>query len=205
MSQKPSEQQVTLYNTKHKDNRDIDVFTGICIGMLCDGHVNIDELNYLHEWLIQHNNIANKYPASSISKNIGRWVADGKIDEAEEIELLKILTAIASGSTDNDDLFCSPEPEIFINGARISFTGDSEFSRDDLEGLVTSLGATVARKEVSSTTDFLVVAGSGSANWKNISGGTKITKATEIKNNGGKIKIVREEYFLRKLKELIDA
>jgi len=205
MSQKISEQQVTLYNTKHKDNRDIDIFTGICIGMLCDGHVNIDELNYLHEWLIQHNNIANKYPASSITKNIGRWVEDGKIDEGEEIELLKTLTAIASGSTDNDDLFCSPEPEIFIQGARISFTGDSEFSRDDLEALVTSLGATVAKKEVSSTTDFLVVAGAGSPNWKNISGGTKITKATEIKNKGGKIKIVREEYFLRKLKEIIEA
>lgn len=216
MTKKISDKEIAQYNAKHRKNRDIDTFIGICIGMLCDGNVNEVELNYLVDWINRNPHIADEYPVSKITNRIGLWLKDGKIDEHEEIELLKVLTSIAEpANTPTDepartedflsDIFCTPEPDIFIYGARISFTGDSDINRDDLINLVTSLGATVAKKEISGTTDFLVIAGSASPNWKHTTGGTKIVKAMEIKNRGGKIKIVREEYFLNKLKSHIDA
>jgi NAD-dependent DNA ligase len=199
MSQHLSEQQVTLYNTKHKENRDIDIFTGICIGMLCDGHVNIDEIKYLSGWINENQHIADKYPVSSVAKNIGRWLEDGKIDSNEELELLAALTKIVNGSTDNEDLFCIPEPAIIFDNRRIAFTGNFSYPRKQLEEMTICLGATIAKKEVSSRTDYLVVGETGSENWKHSGAGTKIIDAVSLRDNGGKIKIVREKHFVNYL------
>lgn len=215
MTNKLSKQEVSQYNSKNIKNRDINIFTGICIGMLCDGHVNETELSYLASWISNNPHIANEYPVSKISSRINLWLRDGKIDEHEEMELLKILTSIAEPANTPEhepvnteyslsDIFCTPEPDIFIQGARLSFTGDFNTDRPELEKIVVELGASIAKKEVSGTTDFLVVGESPSESWIHKTGGTKIVKALELKNRGAKIKIVREAFFMSALTNYVE-
>lgn len=204
MTNNLSPTQIAQYNAKHKENRDIDIFTGICIGMLCDGHVNSVEMNYMADWISKNPHVAGKYPVSAIAKNIDRWLADGKIDDDEELELLGLLRSIASGDVENSELFCSPEPAIRFGDTQFAFTGNFSASRGQLEKVVLMTGSTICKKEITNKTDYLIVGETGSENWKHNGAGTKIVKAVSFRDNGHKIKIIRERHFVTCLQAFIE-
>ena len=119
--------------------------------------------------------------------------------------MLQLLIGIGSDgeTTEIEGLFCTPEPELIFEGRRYCFTGEFSKPRSMLEKIAVNLGATLAAKDVTSTTDFLVIGEKGSENWVHKQGGTKIVKAIELRERGAKIKIVREALFIDRVKEFI--
>lgn len=204
MTKELSEQQINQYNSKHRENRDIDIFIGICIGMLCDGHVNIHELNFLAEWIEKNPHVRDKYPVSIMAKGLSKWLADGEIDDSEEVELLTLLNNIANGETENDELFCHPEPEIFFNNTQFVLTGTFCCVRSELEKVLIAVGATISKKDITHKTDYLVIGETGSDNWRHSGAGTKIIKAFSFRDAGHKIKIIREKLLLDSINNYLE-
>lgn len=194
MTDQLSPQQLARYNAKQKIDADINIFIGLCIGMLCDGHVNKHELDYLIRWIDEHPHVSKKYPISLVAKKIPEWMSDGVLDESEEIEMLAVLNTIANGSTDADGLYCHPEPDIIFEGKRFSFTGKFTHSRPDFEKFVILAGST-CHKNISRETDYVVIGETGSEGWKHPTGGNKIKDAVALRDKGYGIKIVREQHF----------
>ena len=83
--------------------------------------------------------------------------------------------------------------KIDLSGKSVCLTGAfNRGSRSSVQKEIENLGAVVV-KDVSSKTDYLIVGGSGSADWKFGNYGGKVQKALEYQEKGKNIKIVSEE------------
>lgn len=83
--------------------------------------------------------------------------------------------------------------KINLSGKSVCLTGAfTTGSRSSVQKQIENLGAVVV-KGVSSKTDYLIVGGSGSADWKFGNYGGKVQKALEYQEKGKNIKIVSEE------------
>lgn len=83
--------------------------------------------------------------------------------------------------------------KIDLSGKSVCLTGAfNRGSRSSVQAEIENLGAVVV-KGVSSKTDYLIVGGSGSADWKFGNYGDKVKKALEYQEKGKNIKIVSEE------------
>jgi NAD-dependent DNA ligase len=91
--------------------------------------------------------------------------------------------------------FDDPLPEIHMKGRNFCFTGDFEFGpRKQCQEATTSRGGLVSR-EVTRSTDVLVVAKDANPRWSHGSYGNKIEKALILKLQHGKPIIIPELYW----------
>ncbi len=194
-SHKSNAQLISNVNAKMREGRDIDIFTGICIGVLCDGHANIDEIKFIQHWLKENNNVQKHPIALRIIKKLDVYLADGVIDDNEEMDILNSLISIATGNFSNDSIFCTPPPAIQFDGNKFAFTGEFSNSRDALEEAVKLRGAKIQAKEVSRNTNYVVVGDSPSANYKHQGMGTKLERALELREMGSGIHIISEHHL----------
>ena len=185
-------------------DRQVDEVIGLCKGVLSDGSVNEGEAKFLLGWLDANRDAADLWPANVIYPRIQAMMADGILDAQEEQELIEMLITItgtpkiaATGSSASSTLpLCDPEPSVVFEGALFCLTGQFACgTRAEVQQAVIAKGGRVCSSPTSKT-NFLVVGEAGSRDWIHSTFGRKIEKAVEMREGGGQIAIIAEQWFL---------
>lgn len=183
-------------------NRSAGALIGIAQGFLCDGHLNDDEVRFLHNWLTQNESIATVWPGDAIYARVKDILADGVITNQERTYLTEMLQQLVGGSTEElaeathvTELAIDRSATVAIPEATFCLTGDFVFaSRAHCESVIQKRGGFTS-KTVTKKVNYVVVGGLGSSEWKHGSFGTKIEKAMQYKRQGIPLLIVHEDQW----------
>jgi len=155
---------------------------GIVEGIICDGNIEENEITYLRKWLNEHANLKGNYQYDAVVQAL-----DGKKD------ITSTLAAIVDPIENKTETINS----IDLNGKLVCITGEFDCgSRSDVEQTLINAGADLSRSVVKAL-DYLIVGGRGSESWACGNYGTKVQRALELQEKGGKIKIIRESEVLK--------
>lgn len=153
-------------------------------GIIADQIITDDEITELRLWLEEHEKLQGFYPFDKIFELVENIMLDGKMDELEEKELLRLL-----------DAFINPQTEIKkidYCGKSICLSGEFNFgSKKQVEEYLVEKGAMIA-KSVTSNLDVLILGEAGSAAWKYGNYGSKYEKARQLNSKGKSIVILKE-------------
>lgn len=183
-------------------NRSLGALVGITQGLLCDGHLTDDEIRFLNNWLTQNESISLIWPGDVLHSRLRDILADGIITNDERAYLTETLQQLVGGSTDDlaeathvTELALDRSVIVTIPDSTFCLTGDFVFAtRSHCESVICNRGGIIS-KSVTKKTNYLVVGGLGSPEWKNGSFGTKIEKAMEYKSKGVPIHVVHEDQW----------
>lgn len=173
---------------------------GLVQGILADGELRDAEIDFLHKWLANAQNVSTLWPGSVIAQQIDSVLADGVITEQERAHLNDTLLKLIGGVLDDiapqiNQLAFDDAPVIGIVGNSFCLTGDFAYgTRAQCEAAITQRGGSVAG--ITKKLNYLIVGGLGSAEWKHGSFGTKIQKAVEYRDAGIPLKIVHEDIWV---------
>ncbi len=186
---------------KRIGGRQIDELIGIARGLLADGSINQQEVEYLHRWLIVNAEITTSPIIALLKHRIDQILVDGVADDEERHALFDALNDFANVDSEiGEDLvptglpLCAPAPVCEFEGRRYCFTGTFTYGqRKDCEAAVKALGASVG--SIAQSTDFLVIGSYVTSSWKHSSFGTKIEQAVEWRAKGLPISIITEAHW----------
>lgn len=155
--------------------------------IIADGIVELDEINNLADWIRNHPALAGYYPFDKISELCDAIFEDGIVSDEEREQMLSLLNQ-----------FVNPV-ECSCCSCKIDFTdkifvlsGDfTSGSKKEVEAKITEKGG-ICKSGVTKKTDYLIVGGAGSDNWKFGNYGAKVSKALEMQENGHSIQILKE-------------
>jgi NAD-dependent DNA ligase len=151
-----------------------------CADILSDGKIFPEEADALKRWLDAAGWLKRYWPASVLSMRVNRLL--DKPDEKELAELVPLLQEIASKVPSDDcehdpNLFDAPVPVIQFEGRSFCFTGVFYCgNRFRCEEAVTDRGG-IVRRQVSGSTNYVVVGGISNPQWGHANEGTKIEAA----------------------------
>ena len=186
--------------------RSFESLLGIAAGIIADGEVNKQEVQFLSTWLTEHGELAMTWPGEVIFKRVRNILLDGVITEEECLYMQKTLTELIGGSFSDDGAVASGtialpvdmDAAICIPQATFCFTGQFIYgTRAACERAVSERGGIVGA--VSKKLDYLVIGSMSSRDWKNTSFGTKIEMAMNLKQNGADVVIVSESQWVAAL------
>ena len=185
--------------------RSLGALVGISQGLLCDRHLNDQEIRFLEEWLVQNGAIANAWPGDVVHSRIKSVLADGVVTESERAHLVETLSQLIGGSLEQlaesahvTKLALDSVDRVHFDGARFCLTGDFVFApRQKCSAEIESRGGIVGG--ITRQLRYLVVGGLGSPEWKHGSFGTKIEKAIEYRRAGIPLLIVHEDIWAASL------
>jgi NAD-dependent DNA ligase len=186
--------------------RSFESLLGIAAGIVADGEVNRQEIQFLSTWLAEHGELAMTWPGEVIFKRVQHILTDGVISEEECLYMQKTLTELIGGSFSDDGVVASApialpvdiDAAICISQATFCFTGLFVYgTRAACERAVSERGGSVGA--ISRKLDYLVIGSMSSRDWKNTSFGTKIEKAMNLKQNGADVSIVTESQWVAAL------
>lgn len=191
---------------KNDLNRSLGALLGIAQGMLCDGHLSDQEIQFLESWLQQNDSVATAWPGDVVYARIRDALSDGIITHEEREYLTQTLQLLVGGtleemseSTHVTELALDRNALVMIPNATFCMTGDFVYApRAACEVATIKRGGSVAGSVTKKVT-YLVVGGLGSKEWKHGSFGTKIEKAIEYKRNGVPLLIVHEDQWVAAL------
>lgn len=203
-----------MKNLSHRDlatnvrlmGRSFESLLGIAAGIVADGEVNKQEIQFLSTWLSEHGELAMTWPGEVIFKRVQHILADGVITEEECLHMQKALTELIGGSFSDDGAIASGtialpvdmDAAIRIPQATFCFTGQFIYgTRAACERAVSERGGNVGA--VSRKLNYLVIGSMSSRDWKNTSFGTKIEMAMNLKQNGADVVIVTESQWVAAL------
>lgn len=183
-------------------NRSAAALIGIAQGILCDAHLNDDEVRFLDTWLNQNSAIATVWPGSVIHARVRNVLADAVVTSEEREHLVELLQQLVGGTLETlaesrhvIDLAFDHGASVAIPSSTFCLTGDFVFAtRAHCESVIESRGGIVS-KSVTKKVAYVVVGGLGSAEWKHGSFGTKIEKAVAYRDSGLPIRIVHEDQW----------
>lgn len=189
-------------------NRSVGALIGISQGLLCDGHLNDEELRFLRSWLEQNEAIATAWPGDALYSRVKNILSDGLITSEERSYLTEMLQRLIGGSIEElaepthvSELAFDRTATVAIPNATFCLTGDFVFaSRTQCESAIEKRGGFTS-KSVTKKVAYVVVGGLGSAEWKHGSFGTKIERAIEYKRQGVPILIVHEDQWASALEK----
>ncbi|MTD34075.1 BRCT domain-containing protein [Paludibacterium denitrificans] len=187
---------------KDRIKRDTAEFVGICKGLIADGVIVQDEVEFICNWMRAHPHLLDTWPMSVLIDRLGEILADGVVDQDEELDLLKLIGSITGGnpvgnvqSLSTDLPLTHPAPDISFNGTTFCVTGTFEFgSRSKVSEAIIQRGGIIS-PSVKRDTNVLVIGAIGSRDWKQSTFGTKIEKAISYQQKGINILIVSESHF----------
>lgn len=195
-------------NARRLADRSIDELLGMCKGMLADGVINEDEINFLKLWLEANQEYIDQWPANILSARICEILADGIIDKQEKDDLFMMLNDITGGTKTFYDEFknnattlplCKPAPAIAFKGRQFCLTGQFLYgTRNKCEKEIQQRGG-LTQKQPSQKTNYLIIGNLGSTDWMHTAFGRKIEDAIELKGKGFPISIVSEEHWVKHL------
>lgn len=175
------------------------VLFGILDGIVCDSTVNEHELNSLLQWMKRHMHLAGVYPFENILAAVTGILEDGVVTKAESDELITTIKRFTS-PLEADPCGCEPE-KVCVSGKSFCLSGNFEHGeKSDVGRIIEAAGGAIV-SGVSKKTDFLVVGGIGSTEWKFGNYGSKVSKALELKEKGVPIAIFSEADLFRLLGE----
>lgn len=198
------------YRASAIGSRQVDELIGLIKGVLADGMVCQAEVEFLLKWMQSNQAVINEWPAKVLYPRITEALADGFLDEQEELEILQLLQA-ASGNDDALDQgwssgssslpLCKPSPLVIAPDRIFCFTGKfNAGSRNWCHEQVTVRGG-LAANNITKKLNYLVIGDIGSRDWLHSTHGTKILKAVEYRDSGVPLNIISERYWYEQLVE----
>lgn len=187
--------------------RNVDELIGLCKGILADGHIHQSEAEFLLRWLETNSNARSQWPANVIYPRLQEMLSDGKLDDAEQRELLQILMNMGARPKALDDAPSAashlpvddPAPQIQFEGSLFVCTGTFlSGTRAQVQSEIQLRGGKTGSAPTKNT-HYLVIGEIGSRDWIHSTHGRKIEKAVELKASGCPILIVSEEHWIKYL------
>jgi NAD-dependent DNA ligase len=175
---------------------------GIAEGIAADSHLNDAEIGFLNRWLERNDAASCEWPGDVLHARVRAVLADGVVTDEERAYLLNTLHMLVGGHLDRlaetpkvTDLALDGIDRLLIGDSTFCLTGDFVFApRPKCEEAIVARGGRV-HPSVTMKTNYLLVGGLGSDEWKHGRYGTKITKAIEYKRRGCPILIVHEDVW----------
>lgn len=165
-----------------------------------DGQVTEEEFGALSAWVEEHWDLNGNYPFDRVFDVIDSVMEDGIVSEKELIELNNLFQEFINPVKNNKSKI-----EFDLTGKHICITGEFSFGeRKAVEKYIINEGA-ILDSRVKKATDYLVVGDKGSEFWKTGNFGSKIQRAMELLDKGGKIKIVEEKDFFNRQSDCCDT
>lgn len=196
------------YNGARLHDRQIDEMLGIIKGVLCDGMIMREEVEFLVRWIDSNRDIRDEWPASVIYPRLHAALADGTIDVDEEREIMELLhqasgyinEPCADAQTKASTLpTTQPTPAIEWTGKTYCFTGKFySGTRTWCEQQIHARGAQ-STSRVTLNLDYLVIGEIGNSDWIHSSHGRKIEQALEYATAHGKPYIIQEKDWIEAL------
>jgi hypothetical protein len=176
-------------------------------GIGSDGHISVEEIRGLSDWLQENEHLKTCWPYDEIASLVTSVLADGKIDPKEHAVLMSFFgefVAVLDNKTVVNPHFiegtklvglCTVCPEITFNDSVFCLTGAShKYPRKLFEELIGKLGGKAAGS-VSKKVHYLVVGAEGNPCWAYACYGRKVERAVELRKEGHRIVIVHENDF----------
>jgi hypothetical protein len=172
-----------------------------------DGHVSVDELCGLADWLLEHEHLKTCWPYDEIESLVSGVLEDGKIEPSEHAllmeffgEFVAVLDSKAAASARAREGatvvgLCAVCPAIRFPDSVFCLTGSSRnYSRQDFAAVIADRGGT-AVNTVSRRVHYLVIGADGNPCWAYACYGRKVERAVELRKEGHPIVIVHEKDF----------
>jgi NAD-dependent DNA ligase len=184
----------------------IDRLIGVLLGITSDDEIQNEELQALSDWLADNSEVSDSWQFQQCTKAVRAVLEDGTFNSEERNYLLEIFKAVAGNEFSNTGLAISaatrlvqdsPE-DISISGKEFVITGRliSFKSRGELAKELEIRGAMV-KDRIAKSTDYLVMGGIASRDWKHVSSGNKIKEAVKLRDEGEGVKIISENAILK--------
>ncbi|CAB5658601.1 MULTISPECIES: BRCT domain-containing protein [Providencia] len=186
---------------------DINLLNGLCKGIVADKDLSIDEINYLDWWLTQNGMLKRNYPGKHLYQLVKAIKEDGVIDQNESDLLYKALvdfsgTDLNTGIVDglSCQLPCDDIDSLDLYGASFCLTGNFVLGkRSIVSKMIEDAGGSVTDR-VTQSTDYLVIGGLSSRDWRYSTHGRKIEKAIDDRDSGkSSVKITTEDILMKYL------
>ena len=179
----------------------IQSLTGIIKGISIDNEINIKELEYLDQWLEEHDFLKNTWPYDELYNLTTSIIQDRIITPEEHEALINFCQALVGNKTDNSNSalisslktgFYQIDPTITIQENVFCITGNSKkFKRKEIAEKIELYGGFVV-DNVSSKLNYLVVCDEKNSCWAFTCYGRKIEEAIKHRKQGKKLLIVHE-------------
>jgi hypothetical protein len=86
-----------LFNRARLADREVNELIGLTHGIIADGMVTKDEVDYLHKWLVGHTAGAGNPVVADLLGRVDAILADGVVDPEEAADLFSVLQRFAAG------------------------------------------------------------------------------------------------------------
>lgn len=197
------------YRGQAVQGRQIDELIGLVKGVLADGVVCQQEVEFLLRWLESNRNATSEWPASVLYPRLAAAMEDGHLDAEEEADIMAMLLQTVGGpsvpgpeegAAHSTSLpLSAPPPTILVPDHTFCFTGKfASGTRSWCESMVTERGGT-ALPGITRKLNFLVIGEIGSRDWLHSTHGTKIKKAVDYRDSGVPLHIISEQHWHQEL------
>jgi len=197
-----------LFNRARRTERDLSELLGLAKAMLSDGAITEAEAKYLNDWGGNHPDALEQWPTNKIFDRLQHHFADGRIDEAERLDLHELLSHLVGGTASlvlgyegattlpldtPAPVICWGCDEVYVFTGRFAYG-----TRADCEREVTTRGAR-CEKTITKRTTCMVIGTFASRDWAHTSYGRKIQYAVKLRDAGSGIRIVGEDHWANAL------
>lgn len=172
-----------------------------------DGHVSVDELCGLADWLLEHEHLKTCWPYDEIESLVSGVLEDGRIEPEEHALLMAYFGEFAAMVDSSAGVrpqvkaganvlgLCAVAPSIRFPGSVFCLTGSSRrYSRQEFAAAIAERGGT-AVSGVSKGVHYLVIGADGNPCWAYACYGRKVERAVELRKEGHSIVMVHEKDF----------
>jgi hypothetical protein len=190
----------------------IEEMLGLCRGLIFDGDIRKTEATALADWVRQHREIADIWPASVVARRLAGSFIHGMITTSERARLQELLERVEG----TDPLTASeaewshylalnePPPPIVIPDKRFCFIGNFFFgTRQACGAAVIDRGGEVL-DAVRRDLDYLVIGLVGGRDWIQVAHGGELQQAISYRSHGGTPAIVSEKHWAAQLMPVRD-
>ncbi|MCI8336943.1 MAG: hypothetical protein HFI72_07310 [Peptococcaceae bacterium] len=169
------------------DTIDMQHLKNLAEEIIADNSVETAEVLALKDWLDKHLHLTGYYPFDKISGLCNDILKDNIITQEEKDNMLSLLKQFTNPVDCEEN-----KPEITFIDKLFVLTGNFETgSKKEIAEKIIAKGGQ-CKDGLTSKTDFLIVGGAGSDNWKFGNYGGKVAKALEFQEKGFPIVILRE-------------
>ena len=195
---------------------------GVLQGIAIDGNIRDQEAMGLKSWLSVHETVKEYWPFCELWEMLSKMLDDFVLDDQERAELMDYCNNFKESKIDNpvihDEIYehefmtyysailkpftalCDRQVEIEFSGKCFCFTGPARSGpRKVLHQTVEALSG-IAKNNVSSGLDYLVIGAQSSPAWAYATYGRKIESAIHFNMKGSGITILHEDDFIRQSK-----
>jgi len=184
---------------------DLGQLRGLASGISADNEINDLELKALQSWIQSHQDLKGLWPFDEIETLAIKYSKAKEMSNDEQqiiLHFFKDLCALNNNRSLSNPFkgrfkeiqgIYSTTPVIEITEKIFCFTGESKkYSRTEASDTIFEFGG-YFKKDISSLVDYLVVCNEGSPMWVYSTYGRKLEVAVDMRKDGHRIQIIREE------------